>query len=290
MSNLRKKILVVWLIVLIIVPLIWSVTIGIDSSWWGDVPGRERFSNDIGMKWSMLHIFFNTVFWICWVIAIIHGISLLSSKSDLEKFKSYFNLSDSYSTSQPKSPVKYKKYIWLGSIALICIILYSKLISPVTSDCIKVYNLSTLYHNAYNQQVEEKLGFYDKMWKTYLQKEKITNINKETFIEVTKIIMENRADGQSITWKWLQENQNIPYTEFTKFYSDLTIFVETQREAYFAIEKTCQRIAYANNTLIDTFPNNMYNKLLHCKRIQFQYGFLSDKTNNVFKTKTENLK
>jgi hypothetical protein len=154
----------------------------------------------------------------------------------------------------------------------------------------KMYNTSKLLHNAYTQKVEEKAGFYDKLWKTYLQKEKITNVNKETFILVTKIIMENRSDGQNVTWKWLQENQQIPYSEFTKFYADLSDFITTQREGYFNIEKECQLIANRNNTLLDTFPNNIYNKVIGCQRIKFEYGLLSDSTNNVMKSKVENLK
>ena len=102
--------------------------------------------------------------------------------------------------------------------------------------------------------------------------------------------MENRKDGQNVTWKWLQENQQIPYDEFTKFYSDLSVFITTQREGYFNIEKECQVIANRNNTLLDTFPNNIYNKVLKLNKIKFEYGFLSDSTNNVFKNKVENIK
>ena len=155
---------------------------------------------------------------------------------------------------------------------------------------VSLYNLSKKYNNAYIQKVQEKEGFYDKLWKTYLTKEKITNINKETFLQVSKIIMESRKDGQNITWKWVHENQQIDYNEFTKFYTDLSNFITSQREGYFNIEKECQAIACANNILIDTFPNNFYNKFLKRPSIKFEYGFTSDSTQNVFKTKKENLK
>jgi len=141
-----------------------------------------------------------------------------------------------------------------------------------------------------NSGKQEKAGFYDKLWKTFLAKEKITNINKETFLLVTKVIMENRSDGEKITWKWVQENQKIPYEEFTLFYADLSDFITTQREGYFKIEQVCQEIANKNNTLLDTFPNNIYNKILNCQKINFQYGFLSDSTVNVFKSGKENIK
>jgi hypothetical protein len=128
------------------------------------------------------------------------------------------------------------------------------------------------------------------MEKLTYRKKKITNINKETFLQVTKVIMENRADGQKITWKWIQENQQIPYEEFTKFYADLSNFITSQREGYFSIEKECQLISNKNNTLLDTFPNNLYNKMLGCEKIKFEYGFTSDSTQAVFTSKKENIK
>ena len=114
-------------------------------------------------------------------------------------------------------------------------------------------------------------------------------MDKETFIEVTKLIMENRKDGQNLTWKWLQENQQIPYDQFTQFYADLSDFVASQREGYFGIEKQCQIIANQNNTLLDTFPNNLYNKMLKIEKIKFEYGVLTDRTREAFRTKAEKL-
>ena len=141
----------------------------------------------------------------------------------------------------------------------------------------------------YEQKVIQREIFYDKLWKTYLQKQKITDLNKETFIQVSKIIMENRKDGANVTWKWLHENQNIPYSEFTNFYSDLSRFIETQREAYYNIEVECQTISMNHNMLLDTFPNNIYNKIIRRPHIKYDYGFLSDSTRKVFTSGNENL-
>ena len=153
------------------------------------------------------------------------------------------------------------------------------------------YSNSKKYNNAYIQKVQEKKGYYDKFWKSYLQTEKIADfVTKDVFIVVTKIIMENRKDGQNVAWKWLTENQQIPYNEFTKFYSNLSDLVTKNREGYFNIEVECQKIANQNNTMLDTFPNNIYNKVLNLNRINFEYGFTSDQTEDVFKTKKENIK
>lgn len=184
--------------------------------------------------------------------------------------------------------INWRKLIKWAVIVFLVVVVF-RFGRTIFTQSVFMFNTSKLYHNTYQQKVEEKLGFYDKLWKTYLQKDKITNVNKETFIEVTKILMEGRSDGEQVTWKWLQENQPVPYTEFTVFYKDLSDFITGQREGYFAIEKQCQVIARQNNTLLDTFPNNVYNRMLKIERIIFEYGFLSDSTNAVFASGIENV-
>lgn len=184
--------------------------------------------------------------------------------------------------------IKTKKYKFIFLPLLIIGFIIMLCMSQI-KDLKGCYNTSIVYTNLYKQKVDAKKGFYDKLWKTFLQKEKISNINKDVFIKVATIQMENRKDGLNVTWKWCQENTNIDYNEFTKFYADLTNFIETQREAYYQLEIECQNISNAHNTLLDTFPNNIYNKFLKRNHIIFQYGFLSDSTDNVFKTKKENI-
>lgn len=184
--------------------------------------------------------------------------------------------------------MKTKKIIYCIISVILLMFLVGRC-SSIYNGCVNVYNKSAIYQNQYKQKEFERKSFYDKLWKVYSQKMDLTIKNKETFIEVTKIIMENRADGKNVAWKWLQENQNIPYEEFTKFYSDLSIYIEEQREEYFKLEKDIQNIANSNNVLLDTFPNVLYNKMLKCQKINYECGFTSDKTDNVFKSKKENI-
>ena len=151
------------------------------------------------------------------------------------------------------------------------------------------YNETIVMQANYMQKSQEKSGFYDKLYKSYVQKTDIATVNKDAFNEVSKIIMENRKDGEQLSWKWVRENQQIPYSEFTYFYKDLSSYIETQRDQYFAIEKQCQVLAKDFNVYISTFPNLLYAKLLGIKSIEFEYGFLSDHTNSVFKSKVENV-
>ena len=141
----------------------------------------------------------------------------------------------------------------------------------------------------YVQKSQEKEGFYDKLYKSYVQKFDIASVNKDVFIEVSKIIMENRRDGGQLAWKWVRETQQVPYEEFTSFYKDLSSYIETQRDEYFKIEKECQVLAKNFNVNITKVPNVFYAKLLGVEKIEFQYGFLSDHTNTVFKSKIENV-
>lgn len=242
-------------------------------------PGDPKGSTDLGF----FHI---AILFILFVGSIVAVIWLWCDIGDNAKWLDPF-LKDKHQESPLKPGIfKFKKW-FLWCLVIVAVFYSVKGIIFVSKDMMKTYNNSVQYHAMYLQNVQEKEGFYDKMWKTYLQKDKITNLNRETFIKVTKLIMENRKDGSSVAWKWLQENQQIPYEQFTVFYADLSNFIESQREGYFQIEKICQKIAYENNVMLATFPNNLYNKVLHCKDIQFEYGFLSTKTKQTFKDKVE---
>ena len=260
-----------------------------------------QWSSWLELKFGAFHTIFNFISILFIVIFYIFIIVDWGDRTYLNMYKKYCNyFKEKEETKKEKEETKMEtktnkfKFTWKKGIVLFALFYLFTILFNFGVDNFKkgakMYNTSKIYHNNYTQKVQEKKGFYDKLWKTYLQKEKITNINKETFLQVTKMIMENRADGKNLSWKWLQENQQISYEQFTIFYADLSDFITSQREGYFGIEKECQLIASQNNTLLDTFPNNMYNKILKLKRIDFEYGFTSDSTEVVFTNKKENLK
>lgn len=152
-----------------------------------------------------------------------------------------------------------------------------------------MYNQHISYINEYEKIEYQRQTFFDKMYKTYLLKYDICELNRETFIEVTKIIMEGRHDGQQVSWKWVHENQNIPYTEFTKFYSDLSQFVNSQREGYYGLEVKAMEVVQKNNTMIHTWPECLYNKILNIPEMKFEPGFTSAHTKEVFERGEENI-
>ena len=148
-----------------------------------------------------------------------------------------------------------------------------------------MYNKSIIYHNDYIQTVQEKQGFYENLWNSYNEQKMISALGRDGFIELSKIIMENRKDGSKVAWKWVQETQQIPFSEFTQFYTNLSEFISSKRDDYLKIEMKCQSIANKNNTLLDTFPNNIYNKVIKCKRIDFEFGFANETPTEIFTTK-----
>ena len=173
----------------------------------------------------------------------------------------------------------------IGLFAFFIVFIYH--IFGFVKDSKKMYNKSIIYQNDYIQTVQEKQGFYENLWNSWAEQKMITSLSKDTFIEVSKIIMENRKDGEKVAWKWLQETKQISFSEFSDFYSKLSEFIRSERQSYFKIEMRCQDIANKNNTLLDTFPNNMYNKVIGCKRINFEYGFAGEKKTNIFTLKSK---
>ena len=237
------------------------------------------------LRLGTLHIMLNIIWILLTAGLAIWGFACCDSS---ESFSPFYRKDNKIEYEINSFTMKKGKIIFWSVFILAIFVLYN-IIKPFITDSVAIYNKSVQYQNLYQQKNDEKLGFYDKLWKVYLQKNQIAELNKDVFIEVTKIIMQGRADGDQVAWKWVQENQQIPYAEFTKFYSDLSEFVFSQREAYFNIEKECMLIANQNNTMLDTFPNNIYNKILKCERIKFNYSFTSKKSKEVFASGEENI-
>lgn len=189
-------------------------------------------------------------------------------------------------TTKLDKPIKINlKYIGIAVlIALFCIGIKNPFRPPIT-----MYNRNINYVNSFEKVQQERKMFYDKMWKTYLTKNTICELNRETFIAVTSIIMQGRSDGQNVSWKIVHENQNIPYDKFTTFYADLSNFVTSQREEYYKLETQAMSIVQQQNSMLDSFPNNIYNKVLDIKKLNYSPGFTSSKTETVFKNKSENF-
>jgi len=150
------------------------------------------------------------------------------------------------------------------------------------------YNQATAKETNTIQKYTSREGFYDNMWKTYRTQNNNTKMSEETFMKVTSILLENRKDGPNVTWKWLQETRQVPYEEFTKFYTSLNSYIVEERRGYYNLEVECQKATADYNIYLKTFPNNIYNLFVGKKPIVYRYGFTSDSTQSVFKSGIEN--
>lgn len=156
-------------------------------------------------------------------------------------------------------------------------------VSSLYKSSIELYNKTKEYSLSYDKVTQEQISNYDGYYQTFVDKQANANINKETFLVVTDIIMSNRRDGQALSWKWVTENQQIPYSEFTVFYKDLSDFISTRYADNMQIERNKQAIVNSHNLLISTYPNNIINKWLDIKPLTYKYGFISDSTKQKFK-------
>ena len=94
--------------------------------------------------------------------------------------------------------------------------------------------------------------------------------------------MSNRKDGQNLAWKWVKENQQIDYKEFTKFYTDLSNFTSERYKENNSLERRKQQIVKEQNVLISTFPGVIYNYFLKFDPLEYKAGFITQETKTLF--------
>lgn len=137
------------------------------------------------------------------------------------------------------------------------------------SDMKHIYNANIAYNATYAQNSQKIASLYDYYYHTKQEKNEIIGLNRADFFAITQIVFTNRADGKNLAWKWLQENQPVPYEQFTKFYADLSGFIESKRAEIYSIEQQKQSIVATQHVLLGSFPNNWYNKLLDIPLMEY---------------------
>jgi hypothetical protein len=147
-----------------------------------------------------------------------------------------------------------------------------------------LYNNTTTINLANDALIQKQRTNYDGYYQAFMEKQNNANINKEVFIKVTSIIMSSRKDGENLSWKWVSENQQIPYSEFTVFYKELSDFISERYKDNMAIEIQKQDLVRRHNLLISVYPNNLINGyILEIDKLTYKEGYVSDYTKNKFK-------
>lgn len=168
-------------------------------------------------------------------------------------------------------------------VSIILLIGLTNIIRSVYDGSVGLFNTTTVYRLDYQRKSQEIVSFYDAKYLAFSKKENIANINKDAFVLVTSIIMDNRRDGEQLAWKWVHENQHIPYEEFTIFYKELSAFVDEQYGGLFELEKQRQAIVNEHNKLISIYPNNIFNSFfVHEPLMVYKHSVLSDSTRKLF--------
>jgi hypothetical protein len=168
-------------------------------------------------------------------------------------------------------------------IAILVCFLITRVVNYTYNSSVDLYNKSKQYALSYEKVKQEQISNYDGYYNTFIDKQDNANINKETFLYVTNIIMSNRKDGEQLSWKWVTENQQIPYNEFSDFYIDLSNFIRERYADNMQIERNKQALVNSHNLLISTYPNNIINKWLNIQPLTYEFGFISKETKQKFK-------
>lgn len=175
--------------------------------------------------------------------------------------------------------MKKSKIIWLSVIAGIAI-----LTGVLASNIIGFGNTENELRAGFEQKIDERTAFYDKMWKVLSDKSKITLKMDTSFHKMINTIMSNRKDGEGVFMKWITEsNPGVTFDKVADMYQSLSRTLEAEREGFFVQEKVLQDIVKQHKILITNFPGKLYN-MFYDKEILVYKPITSTRTDDVMKT------
>lgn len=170
-------------------------------------------------------------------------------------------------------------------IAVVLSLVIGSFISSTFDNVKQVYNTSIEYNTQLESKTQDVISTYDAYYLSYKDQYDLGSLSKEGFIELAKIAMTARADGKNVAWKWVQENQPIPYSEFSAIYTNLVEFTKERYAQVNNLERQRQAIVQQHNQNILKFPNNLYNRWLGIKPLVYKAGYVSDSTKRLFNIK-----
>lgn len=178
------------------------------------------------------------------------------------------------------------KIITLSIVAFLLIT-----VGIVVTQTISFSNKEYVLRNTFEQKSQERVAFYDKMWKIISQKSQIALKNDSSFRAIVDLQVTGQKNGENVMWAWVQQsNPTATFSEVTSLYKELGRAVEAQREGFFIEEKYMQDVVLQHSNLIQTFPGSFYNLFLGRTKIVYK-PVSSSQTDAVFKTgKDDNVK
>lgn len=175
-----------------------------------------------------------------------------------------------------------KNYLTLGSIGIFIII--SVIFGATFAS---VHNKEASLRTRFEQKLDERKAFFDKMYKIINQKTQVSLQNDSSFRKNVELIMEGRKDSEGTFMKWITEsNPNANYSEVSILYQDLSRSIESEREGFFNQEKVIQDIVREHRMLFREFPNNLIIGLMNKDQLEYT-PISSNHTDEIFKNNKE---
>ncbi len=139
--------------------------------------------------------------------------------------------------------------------------------------------------NRFEQKIDERTAFYDRMWKILAQKSSIALKNDSSFRTNINIVMSGRKDSDQLIMKWVTEtNPNANYDQVSGLYRELSRTVESERDGFFQEEKSIQDIVREHKNLCQKFPGSLF---LSVEPLVYK-PITSDRTDDVIKSGKDN--
>lgn len=168
------------------------------------------------------------------------------------------------------------KYLTIGVLTFV-----GMLVIGMFSSCINLYNQEVQLRNQIEAKQTENRSNFDNMWKKIKQATNVSDKYKDGLQEVMLAYTTGRQDkSDKMLMKWGAEA--VPNFD-SSLYKQLMNIVVSSRDDFTMNQKELIDLNRTHDTLLSTFPNNMFFSMLGIKKINIQV-VTSTKTEETFKT------
>lgn len=177
------------------------------------------------------------------------------------------------------SKTNYTRYICIGILTFIVVTLSCFLLRGIG-----LYNQEIRLRNQIEAKQTENMSNFDNMWKKIKQSANVADKYKEGLREVLESYTYGRSDkSENMLMKWGAEA--VPNFD-SSIYKQLNNIIVSSRDDFTMNQKELIDLKRAHDSLLNTFPNNIYFKILKTKTIEIKV-ITSTKTETVFETEKD---
>lgn len=171
-----------------------------------------------------------------------------------------------------------------GAILLGLLVFISIAIFTIISKGVGLYNQEVTLRNQIVAQQKVNQTVFDNMWKTIKQTTNVSDKYKKDFVDVLTAYTEGRnGDNKQLLMKW--GNEAVPQFD-SSMYKQINNVISANRADFMESQEVLIDLNRTHDNLLDTFPNNIYFKVMGIKKIDITV-VTSSKTEETFKTGKE---